>query len=72
MRFHNLNQNNNFKLLANAIFGKSCQNVRDYNNVRLIADPSKLRKSGEQELVQVGEITNDDLTMHGSVAKTKS
>jgi hypothetical protein len=37
-------ESDNFKLLANAIFGKSCQNVRGYNNIRLIADPSKLKK----------------------------
>jgi hypothetical protein len=56
-------ESDNFKLLANATFGKSCQNVRDYNNIRLIADASKLRKAVSKSSYRCGEIINNDLTM---------
>ena len=55
-----------WKLCANAIYGKSMQNKRKQMNVRLIADPPKLRKALAKPHLMSSKIINDELVMvHG-------
>jgi hypothetical protein len=65
MRLHNLNQTTlscwPMQFLENLV--KTLENVRDYNKIRLIADPSELRKAVSKSSYGFGEIINDDSTM---------
>ena len=59
-----------WKLCANAIYGKSMQNQRKQMNVRLIADPVKLKKALSKPNLQRTQIINDELVMvHGGRMK---
>ena len=51
------------KLQANAIFGKTCEQVRNRVNVRLIADPTKMLKAFAKVCFRRSKIVNDDLVM---------
>ena len=51
------------KLQANATFGKTVEQVRNRVNIRLIADPSKLRKAVSKPSYRHAYIVNPDLTM---------
>ena len=56
-------QSDNFKLNAKACFGKSLQNVRDYKNIRLIADPKRLKTAVSKYSFKCAEIISPDLTL---------
>ena len=51
------------KLQANATYGKTVENVRNRQNIRLIADPQKLRKAVSKPSYQQSTIINPDLVM---------
>ena len=51
------------KLLANATFGKTMENIRNRVNIRLIADPGKLRKAVSKPSYLQAQIINPDLVM---------
>jgi len=51
------------KLQANATFGKTMEQVRNRVNIRLIADPAKLRKAVRKPSYKFSEIINPDLVM---------
>ena len=51
------------KLQANATFGKTMEQVRKRQNIRLIADPSKLRKAVSKPSFREAKIINSDLVM---------
>ena len=51
------------KLQANATFGKTMENVQNRVNIRLIADPSKLRKAVSKPSYRQAQIINPDLVM---------
>jgi len=51
------------KLLANATYGKTVENVRNRVNIRLIADPAKLRKAVSKPSYRQAQIINPDLVM---------
>ena len=51
------------KLQANATFGKTMEQVRHRVNIRLIADPDKLRKAVGKVTYRQSEIVNPDLVM---------
>ena len=51
------------KLLANATFGKTMEQVRHRVNVRLICDPNKLAKAVSRLTFRRAEIINVDLTL---------
>ena len=52
-----------YKLFANAVFGKTCENVRNRENIRLIADPNTLVKAASKATFRRSEIINDDLVL---------
>jgi len=49
------------KLMVNATFGKSLENVRNRQNIRLIVDKNKLTKAVSRTPFRQSEIINDDL-----------
>jgi len=51
------------KLQANAIFGKTIEQVRHRRNIRLIADASKAMKAVAKPTFRQSEIVNSDLVM---------
>ena len=51
------------KLQVNATFGKTIEQVRHRQNIRLIADPAKLRKAVSKPSYRMSQIINDDLVM---------
>jgi len=51
------------KLLANATFSKTMEQVSHRVNVRLICDPNKLAKAVSRSTFRPAEIINDDLLM---------
>jgi len=51
------------KLLANATFGKTMEQVRNRVNVRLICDLKKLTKAVSRPTICQAEIVNEDFTM---------
>jgi len=51
------------KLQANAMFGKTMEQVRNRVNIRLIADPKKLVKAVSRPTFRQAELINEDLTM---------
>jgi len=51
------------KLQANATFGKTMEQVRNRVNIRLIADPAKLRKAVSKPTYKFSQIINPDLVM---------
>ena len=51
------------KLQANATFGKTMENIRNRVNIRLIADPGKLRKAVSKPSYRQAQIINPDLVM---------
>jgi len=51
------------KLQANATFGKTMKQVHHKQNIRLIADPAKLRKAVSKPSYQMSHIINADLVM---------
>ena len=51
------------KLQANSTFGKTMENVRNRANIRLIADPVKLRKAVSKPSYRHAQIINSDLVM---------
>jgi len=51
------------KLMANATFGKSLENVRNRQNIRLIVDKNKLTKAVSRTSFRQSEIINDDLVL---------
>ena len=58
------------KLQANSTFGKTMENVRNRVNIRLIADPAKLRKAVSKPSYRHAQIINSDLVMvRGAQAK---
>ena len=51
------------KLQANSTFGKTMEQVRNRQNIRLIADPAKLRKAVSKPSYRQAQIINSDLVM---------
>ena len=51
------------KLQANATFGKTMEQVRNRQNIRLIADSAKLRKAVSKPSYRQAQIINPDLVM---------
>jgi len=51
------------KLQANSTYGKTMENVRNRQNIRLIADPAKLLKALSKPSYQESKIINADLVM---------
>ena len=51
------------KLMANATFGKTLEQVRNRDNIRLIADPDKLTKAVSKVSFRGSEIINRDLVL---------
>jgi len=51
------------KLQANATYGKTMECVRNRQNIRLIADPTKLRKAVSKPSYREAKIINSDLVM---------
>ena len=51
------------KLMANATFGKSLENVRNRQNIRLIVDKNKLTKAESRTTFRQSEIINEDLVL---------
>jgi len=51
------------KLQANATFGKIMEQVHNRQNIRLIADPAKLRKAVSKPSYRLAQIINQDLVM---------
>jgi len=56
-------QSNLAKLMANATFGKTMEQVRNRQNIRLIADTNKLTKAVSKVSFRQSEIINDDLVV---------
>jgi len=52
-----------YKLFANAFFGKTCENVRNRVNLRLIADPCKLVKAVSKATFSRSDTINEDLVL---------
>jgi len=52
-----------YKLLANAFYGKTVENVRKRANVRLICDPNKLVKAVAKASYKRSQIINADLAL---------
>jgi hypothetical protein len=50
-----------FKLLNNAVFGKSMENVFNYSDIRLVTEPTKYRKLVASPLYKESEAFNHDL-----------
>jgi hypothetical protein len=59
-----------YKLMANAVFGKTLQNDRLHRNYSLIADEKKLLRAVSNPAMQTVKIINDDLCMVENVKKT--
>jgi len=51
------------KLQANSTFGKTMENVRNKQNIRLIADPTKVLKAVSKSSYKEAVIINPDLVM---------
>ena len=51
------------KLMANATFGKTMEQVRNRQNIRIIADTDKLTKAVSKVSFRQSEIINDDLVL---------
>ena len=51
------------KLQANSTYGKTMESMRNRVNIRLIADPAKLRKAVSKPSYQQAQIINTDLVM---------
>ena len=52
-----------YKLLANAFYGKTVENVRKRSNVRLICDPVKLVRAVGKASYKRSQIINEDLAL---------
>ncbi len=57
------------KLQINATFGKTMEQVRNRVNIRLIADPNKLRKAVSKPSYRQAQIINSDLVMVRAAAQ---
>jgi len=51
------------KLQANATFGKTMEQVHHRQNIRLISDPTKVRKAVSKPSYRMTQIINQDLVM---------
>jgi len=51
------------KLQADATFGKTAEQVRHRQSIRLIADPTKVRKAVSKPSYRMSQIINQDLVM---------
>jgi hypothetical protein len=63
-------ESNLYKLFINSLFGKTCENLRNRRNLRLIADPNKLLKAVSNVSFKSSEIINEDLTLVQLAKKT--
>ena len=52
-----------YKLIANAFYGKTVENIRKRANVRLISDPTKLQRAIAKASYKRSLIVNEDLVM---------
>jgi len=59
-----------YKLLPNAFFGKSCENLRKRVNIRLVTDPKKLIRAAGKSTFKRSTIVNSDLVLV-ETARTK-
>ncbi len=63
-------ESNLFKLMANAIYGKSLENLRGRRNVRLIVDPKKLQNAVSKPALVSAEIITADINLVKSAKTT--
>jgi hypothetical protein len=56
-------QSDQWKLMANSVYGKSMENKRLHKNFRLIADPGKLSKAVSNPAMRSVKIVNGDLCL---------
>jgi hypothetical protein len=59
-----------FKLLNNAVFGKSMENVFNYSDIRLVTEPLKYQKLVASPLYKESEVFNHDLTAVSMIRET--
>jgi hypothetical protein len=59
-----------YKLLNNAVFGKTMENMRSRVDVKLVANPHKLKKLVARPTYQFHEIINEELVMVNMGRKT--
>ena len=52
--------------------GKTCEQVRNWVNVRLIADPTKMMKAVAKVCFRRSEIVNDDLAMVHAICQDEN
>jgi len=52
-----------YKLLPNAVFGKTCENLRKRVNLRLVTDPKKLVRAAGKSTYKKSTIINSDLVL---------
>jgi len=52
-----------FKLMSNAVYGKTIKQFRNRVNVKLVTDPNKLKKCIQKSTCMCFETTNSDLVM---------
>ena len=52
-----------YKLLPNAFFGKSCENLRKRVNIRFVTDPKKLIRAAGKSTFKRSTIVNSDLVL---------
>jgi len=59
-----------YKLLNNAVYGKTLENMRDRIDVKLVANPHKLKKLVARPTYKFHEIINEELVMVNMGRKT--
>lgn len=59
-----------YKLMANSVFGKSCESQRHHRNFRLISDPKKVLKAVSKVSMKSTMIINEDLCLVESMKST--